>query len=84
MNKLKQWFERRYYRLKYIYRELQWLKIFCSPFIRPKLRLYCGEASIGTPFFYPRKWVRPNDKMALEAAEKEIQRLEQRLEKEKM
>lgn len=33
------------------------LKAFNSPFKPPKIKFYRGKISIGTPYFYPRKWV---------------------------
>ncbi len=35
-----------------------WIKVFNSPFIRPKLKLYFGKIQHGTPYFLPRKWVK--------------------------
>jgi hypothetical protein len=48
------------------------LKIYNSPFKRPKLKWYFGRVAIGTPYFLPRKWVKPTHEMAVEAAMKEI------------
>ena len=42
---------------KYIY-----LKTFCSPFRRPKLKWYFGKIAIGTPYFFPRRTVEDPDK----------------------
>lgn len=42
--------------------KLQFLKVFFSPFERPKLKWYFGKVAIGTPYFYPRKWVNNPDK----------------------
>ena len=44
-------------RIKYIIYSLEFLKIYCSPFIKPKLKLYFGEIKMGVPYFYPRKLV---------------------------
>ena len=45
------------------------LKAFNSPFKRPKLNLYIGKIAIGTPYFFPRKWItnpkKPNYEMAI-------------------
>jgi hypothetical protein len=45
------------------------LKAFNSPFKRPKLNLYIGKVAIGTPYFFPRKWItnpkKPNYEMAI-------------------
>jgi hypothetical protein len=77
ITKIKSYFRDKYYAIKYFFEKFEYLRVFWSPFIRPRLRLYCGEVSIGTPFFYPRKWVKPNHKMALEASEREIQRFKE-------
>lgn len=34
------------------------LKIYSSPFKRPKIDFYIGKVAIGTPYFYPRNWVK--------------------------
>jgi len=35
-----------------------YLKAFCSPFKRPRLKWYFGKVAIGTPHFLPRRWVK--------------------------
>jgi len=35
--------------------KLKFLKVFNSPFKRPKLKWYFGEVAIGTPYFFPRR-----------------------------
>lgn len=45
--------------LKY---KLQWLKIYRSPFKRPKVAFYFGKIKQGTPYFLPRKWVNNKEK----------------------
>ena len=37
--------------------KLKFLKVFNSPFKRPKLKWYFGEVAIGTPYFFPRRWI---------------------------
>lgn len=49
------------------------LKIYFSPFKRPKIDFYIGEVAIGTPYFYPRNWVKFTKKDALEKAMKDCQ-----------
>ena len=56
--------------------KLSFLKAFNSPFKRPKLKWYCGKTAIGTPYFYPRKWVKGTPKLIHEAVLKHIQREE--------
>ena len=43
-------------------KRFEYLKVFNSPFKRPKLKWYIGEIAIGTPYFYPRKTVKDPDK----------------------
>jgi len=43
-------------------RKFKFLKAFFSPFRRPKINLYVGKIAIGTPYFYPRRWVKSKDK----------------------
>jgi hypothetical protein len=53
-------------------RKFEYLKVFNSPFKRPKLKWYFGEVAIGTPYFFPRKWVKPTHKMLINKAMEEI------------
>lgn len=53
-------------------KRLEYLKAFNSPFKRPKLKWYFGKIAIGTPYFLPRRWVKPTHQMAVEAAMQEI------------
>ena len=43
-------------------RKFEYLKVFNSPFKRPKLKWYIGKVAIGTPYFFPRKAVKKGDK----------------------
>ena len=56
--------------------KLTFLKALISPFKPFKPKFYCGRIAVGTPYFYPRKWVKPTHEMAIEAAMKEIARRE--------
>ena len=49
-----------------------WLKVFVSPFKRPKLIWHFGKKAVGTPYFYPRKWVKFTHEDIVEAANKAI------------
>lgn len=42
--------------------KFSFLRVFNSPFIRPKVKFYCGKLFYGTPIFYPRKWVKNSEK----------------------
>ena len=54
-------------------RNLQFLKVFNSPFKRPKLRWYFGKTQLGVPYFFPRKWVKATPEMAKKRALEEIE-----------
>jgi len=59
-------------KLRYILEDLKWLKIYNSPFVFPKIRVYIGKTRIGVPYFFPRKWVKATPKLATEATLKEF------------
>lgn len=42
-------------------KKLDYLRLFFSPFKRPKLRFYFGKIAVGAPYFYPR-WFVPDSK----------------------
>jgi hypothetical protein len=46
---------------------LMFLKAINSPFKPFKLKWYIGKVAIGTPYFYPRKWVKATPKLAKKA-----------------
>jgi len=43
-------------------KRFSYLKAFCSPFKRPKLKWYFGKIAIGTPYFFPRRTIKDLDK----------------------
>ena len=40
----------------------EFISYFNTPFVRPKIKLYIGKVSIGTPYFLPRKAIKDPDK----------------------
>ena len=56
--------------IKYFFKSFSYLKVFNSPFIRPRFQFYFGKIKIGTPIFLPRKWVKCNKKDAIEKWDK--------------
>lgn len=48
------------------------LKIFNSPFVRPRVNIYVGKIAVGTPYFFPRRLVKPSAKQAEERALEQI------------
>ena len=49
-----------------------YIKVFNSPFKRPKLKWYFGKIAIGTPYFFPRRWVKPSQQMLIDNAKQDI------------
>lgn len=56
--------------------KLTFLKAYFSPFKALKPRLYVGKTAIGTPYFYPRRWVKATPELASQAAMEDIKRFE--------
>ena len=54
--------------LKYTLQSLRWIKALWSPFKPFKIGFYAGKLAIGTPYFFPRKWVKYTDEEAIKAA----------------
>jgi hypothetical protein len=59
--------------IRYRVNRLKFIKALFSPFKPFKLRWYFGETQIGTPYFFPRKWVKATPKLAHKAALEHIQ-----------
>jgi hypothetical protein len=59
-------------KLKYILNDLRWLKVLNSPFKPFKVGFYAGKIAIGVPYFFPRKWVKGNNKLITAAVTSEI------------
>ena len=49
-------------RIKYFMNDISFLKAYNSPFKPLKLKFYCGKIALGTPYFYPRKWIKSTEK----------------------
>jgi|688.fasta_scaffold48568_7 hypothetical protein len=65
MNKLK-------FELKYLINRFSWLGILNAPFKPFKVGFYAGKIAIGVPYFFPRKWVKGNNKLITAAVTSEI------------
>lgn len=48
--------------MKFIKNIKEFISYFNTPFVRPKIKLYIGSISIGTPYFLPRKAIKDTDK----------------------
>ena len=57
-------------------KRLKFLKALFSPFKPFKIKWYLGKTQIGTPYFYPRRWVKATPKLAHEAVLEHIEREE--------
>jgi hypothetical protein len=60
--------------LKYTLQSFRWIKALFSPFKPFKVSFYAGKTQVGIPYFYPRKWVKGNNRMVTEAALEEIEK----------
>lgn len=56
--------------------KFKFLKAYNSPFKRPKIKWYFGKIAIGTPYFYPRTWVKPTPKEALKYTTDKLSKLD--------
>ena len=50
----------------------KWINILNSPFMRPRVNIYVGRIAVGTPYFFPRRLVKPSAKQAEELAVEKI------------
>ena len=62
----------KYSKLYWFIKDLEWVKVYFSPFKPIIPKLYIGKVAIGVPYFYPRVWVKATPKLALEATLKHI------------
>ena len=53
-----------------------WLKTYFSPFKLIIPSLYIGKMAIGTPYFFPRKWVKMTEEDCKETLAKDLKRAE--------
>ena len=60
-------FKYKYSKLYWFFKELSWFKVYFSPFKPIIPRFYLGKVAIGTPIFYPRKWVKATPERAHKA-----------------
>lgn len=59
-------------KIKFFIERFRWLKILNSPFKPFKVKVYVGKIAVGVPYFFPRKWVKGNNRMITEAVLSEI------------
>ena len=64
-------------KIKYFIKDLDFLRAYNSPFKAPKLKWYCGKVALGTPYFFPRTWVKATPELAHTATEDWIKSTEE-------
>jgi len=58
--------------VKYFIKKFEWMKVYFSPFKPPIPKIYIGKTAIGTPYFFPRRWVKYTTKDAIKAATRAV------------
>ena len=48
------------FKIKYFFKKFEFLKVYNSPFKPIIPKLYIGKVAVGTPYFFPRNWVKSN------------------------
>jgi hypothetical protein len=61
---------------RYMNRTFEFLKVFNSPFKAPRIAWYFGPIAIGTPYFFPRRWVKGTPELIDKAVKDHIAREE--------
>ena len=61
-------------RIKYFTNDIGFLRTYNSPFKPLKLKFYFGKIALGTPYFYPRKWMNGTPKLINDAVLKHIEK----------
>jgi hypothetical protein len=56
-------------------KKFEYLKVLNSPFRIPKLKFYLGKIALGTPYFFPRRWVPCTKQDATKSATERFDRL---------
>ena len=64
-------------KLRHKLQRFRWLKILFSPFKPFKIKWYVGKLAIGTPYYFPRKWVKATPERAKKEALEQIRRREE-------
>ena len=66
-------------KIKYFFKRFRFLKALNSPFKPFKLNWYIGKVAVGTPYFFPRKWINLTEKEIEEKAQKKYNELSEEL-----
>jgi hypothetical protein len=43
--------------IKHFIKNFEWMKVYFSPFKPPVPKIYIGKIAVGTPCFFPKRWV---------------------------
>ena len=62
------------FEIKYFFKKFKFLKVYNSPFKPIIPKLYIGKVAVGTPYFFPRNWVKATPKLAKKAALEALQK----------
>ncbi len=55
------------FKIKYFFKKFEFLKVYNSPFKTIIPKLYIGKVAVGTPYFFPRNWVKATPERAHKA-----------------
>lgn len=55
------------FEIKYFFKKFKFLKVYNSPFKTIIPKLYIGKVAVGTPYFFPRNWVKATPERAHKA-----------------
>lgn len=55
------------FEIKYFFKKFEFLKVYNSPFKTIIPKLYIGKVAVGTPYFFPRNWVKATPERAHKA-----------------
>jgi len=55
------------FEIKYFFKKFEFLKVYNSPFKTIMPKLYIGKVAVGTPYFFPRNWVKATPERAHKA-----------------
>lgn len=56
------------FKIKCFISKFDFLRAYNSPFIKPSIKIHIGKIRIGTPYFFPRRWVKSKTKPGYQTA----------------
>jgi hypothetical protein len=66
----------KYSKLYWFINDLKWMSVYFSPFKPIIPKLYIGKVALGTPYFFPRRFIKATPERAHKATEEYIKREE--------